>query len=158
MYKLQKVNQHFLTCTVPSIGYTPMNLQPRKLLILLSTQQPTQDQTQPRYKLTFMFCNYQNQWRVDFNMKFDFNYCKNSTSQVFLWRWVCDFPKKIYPTQAISNDTMYSTYCQIHPRDQQKEVLTHQAATFGTCSQLWGFCVLPNVVWIIEALVHISNF
>ena len=53
---------------------------------------------------------------------------------------------------------MYSTYCQIHLRDQQKEVLTHQAATFGPFSQLGGFCVLPAVVWIIEALVHISNF
>ena len=163
--------------TSPSDIFTPFYLKKKSCPKIASSIvhgydfiEINQDQAQPHYKLTFTFCNYRNQWGVDFDMKFDFNYCKNSTSWVFLWRWVCEFPNKFHPTQATTQFIQHITkyiqvmarkkkkkkhhihFYQVHARNGLDTLSLHSAATFGPCSQLGGFCVLPAVVWIIEAL------
>ena len=78
------------------------------------------------------------------------------------------FPNKFHPTQATTQFIQHITkyiqvmarkkkkhhihFYQVHARNGLDTLSLHSAATFGPCSQLGGFCVLPAVVWIIEAL------
>ena len=100
-----------------------------------------------------MLCDHQNQWRVDFNMKCDFNYHRNLASWVFISQWVCDISNKFHPTQATTQFIQHITkYIQVMAT--KKKGGSPQEASHPFLSSLLKDWSRRCIQWLLPGLIH----